>query len=111
MLGLQIGKVFTNYNGNSHSLNSIILDNQTYLIDATRKIRKDKTTKECFLVSTTTLNKDGNYIFENYKNETSDYQHNLSNYEKEVENLIKEIQKYRPQQIDLNFNQTKSLTK
>ena len=28
---------------------------------------KDKTTKECFLVSTTTLNKDGNYIFENYK--------------------------------------------
>lgn len=110
-LGLTINKIFVDYNKVAHTLNTITLDNQIYLIDATRKIRKDKTTEECFLVSEKTLNKNNNYIFSNLNISKIDYSNQIPNYKQEVSKLIEEIKKLLPKQIDLNITKSNSLRK
>lgn len=112
-LNLNIKKIFANYKDNNHSLNKIIIENQIFLIDATRKIRKDKTTNECFLVSPKTLNKEGYYIFENLneQEEIQDYNKELPNYQDEVKQLIKELKTLLPTTELLITSETSTLKK
>lgn len=101
-LKLNIGKTFATYKGNHHSFNTITLqDGNTYLIDATRKIRKDMQTSECFLVSQEELNKNHDYIFED-KLLTSTYPKMVPRNPDCILELIERIKEITPSIIDLN---------
>ncbi len=92
---LNIGTSFATYQGNQHSLNTVILDNHFYFIDVTRKIREDFPADQCFLVSSDTLKKIGDYQFhESLK--TSDYVGKIPYFPKEIEELIEPIEDIRP---------------
>lgn len=101
-LNLQIGTINCKYKGNSHTLNTITMkDGNTYLLDATRLIRKDKTLEECFLVSANILNKEKNYQFKSDIILTTDYQGKIPNYQQEVQILIQNLNQLRPTIEDL----------
>lgn len=102
-LQLNIGKTFATYKGNHHSFNTVTLeDGNTYLIDATRKIRKDMETSECFLVSHEKLNKNHDYVFKDTLL-TSTYLGEIPRNLEIIFELINQIKKVTPSVVDLNF--------
>lgn len=107
LLNLRITKINCNYKNSLHSLNMITLsDGNTYLMDATRLIRKDKTKEECFLVSASDLNKDNYYEFKDTLPLTTTYKDSIPNYSSQATELINKVNQISPQIEDLN-NHTK----
>lgn len=103
LLNLQITKITCNYKESLHSLNAITLSNgNTYLIDATRLIRKDKKKEECFLVSASDLNKDNYYEFKENLSLTTTYKNPIPDYSKQAFELLTSIAEIKPQIEDLN---------
>lgn len=100
-LNLNMGKVFAHYRGNLHSFNSIVLDNQVYYLDATRVIRGDMLAEDCFLVGGETLNKNGDYYFENSL-ASSDYVGEIPDYSNEVFTLLDKIEEVKPRVSNLS---------
>lgn len=100
-LNLDIEKVFTKYKNNLHSLNKITIDNNTYLIDLTRLIKKDKEKEECFLVSKEKLNQKKEYEFEE-EILTKTYNKELPQTEEISNQLLNIINQIKPQIYDLN---------
>ena len=93
--GLHTLNLFTDKHGNS------------YLIDATRKIRKDFSKEECFLVSSSKLNKDNNYeFFELDKLSKTKTYPIINTSVEEINNLITNINFIRPEVEDLNTKAT-----
>ena len=108
-LNLNIETVGCTYKGEKHSINKITLKNgNTYLIDATRLIRKDKTKEACFLVSTTDLNKESNYVF-NQDLITTTYKEAIPSFKMHTDILINNLGLLRPQIENLSTNQTKKI--
>lgn len=109
-LNLQIKVITCNYKRSLHSLNAITLsDGKTYLIDATRLIRKDKSKEECFLVSEQDLNKDNLYDYRKELPITTTYNKPISNYSTQAIELINNINQIRPQVQNLNTNSKNNL--
>ncbi len=101
--GLNIEVIFADYQGHSHSLNKITLENgQSYLIDATRLIRGDMTKEQCFLVSEENLNKNSNYEFRTSL-KTSHYTDQVPETEQYAEMLIEQIEQTKSSISDLNI--------
>lgn len=102
-LQLDITKVMGSYRGFLHSFNGVnFLDGTCSFMDATRLIRGDKEKEGCFLVSQSTLNKDGTYGFREDMVSGKDYKGVYPNFQKEVDELIANIQFLKPQLEDLN---------
>ena len=96
-LNLKIDKISCSYNEYLHQLNTITLsDGKTYLIDATRLIRNDKTKDECFLVSKEKLNKDKNYTFRDHQ-ETWSYISKYPSFDIQSEVLIESLESVAPE--------------
>jgi len=103
LLQLKIKKIICEYNGELHSINMITFtDGTNSLIDATRKIRGNKTKEECFLVSKELLNKDNNYSFQEPLTNTVTVPKQNLNFSEKINKLITEINELKPQIEDLN---------
>ena len=64
MWNIPVGKMYVDYKGKRHAVNYLIVKDEISLIDATRKIiNKEEKKHKCFLVSTTKLNRENNYVF------------------------------------------------
>lgn len=110
-VGLNVTTTSCYYKDDLHSLN-IFTSKQgdSYLIDATRKIRKDFTNDECFLVSALQLNKNNDYQFLETEelSETKTYQYIGTSLE-EINALISTINTIRPQVENLSSKSTAKL--
>lgn len=93
--GVKIEKEFCRYKEDSHAINYVLINSNLTYIDATRKIRGQKTKEECFLISREELNKNHEYTFREPKSSITIDKSNIPiNYN--MPQIINEIKTYLP---------------